>query len=327
MDGYEDISKEDFLKLPTEDIREIVEKEGRPRVVTYQVDGGQKMNIYHYGLDPESDNYWRDQALSQSRMIRENMTVLFGHGVKTIYAPILKIENWGRGKKYVSDAIEGGVKSILTSPEWLEFYEKYDVKVKIYGNMKFLEESELSHLLELYKEIESKTSNHKSRKVFYGVPCGNRHDLPNVVHDAIDFYRSNGREPTYDELTHLYYGDDTEDVDIFLRSTTVRDSDIMPLFVSGKIQMYFLVAPMFLSLTSQTYREILYDYLFCRTIGSSSRVHKGRTYLENDLELIKEYYEKNRYKIFGIGRNYSGFWLPYLDLEDPMAIDSKDLNG
>ena len=103
---------------------------------------------------------------------------------------------------------------------------------------------------------------------------------------------------------------DVDEVDFFLRTTVMRDSDIQPLLVSGrKTQFYFPVSPI-LNFTEDMFKEILFDLMFCRVITMSTKQWKKEYLSDEQRDDMRDYYESNKHSILGIGTRVGNLWIP-----------------
>jgi undecaprenyl diphosphate synthase len=311
MNDYDNLSKDEFLSLPTSKIANIVKQKGIPKTCVLIPDGGRRYALALLKLDPNKKDYEEKYTEVETEEFLENVKIILNHGIKNLIFPLLKHENFDRDKRFVEKAINLGLKRLLKDNKWCEFYNKYGIKIKVYGDFDFIKNNGFEYIIEWIDEIEQTTNQNSNYKIFYGVACSNKYEIPRLMDLTIDFYKINNRKPNFKEKLTLYYGDEIDDVDIFIRPTEVRDSDIQPPLISGnRTQMYFPVAPNYMSITSEIFKEILYDYLFCRSsiLGSKvySKVDMDYTYLK-DIEI---YYKENKKKVLGIGKRIGNFWIP-----------------
>jgi undecaprenyl diphosphate synthase len=322
MLDYETISHDDFIQLPTEEIAKIINRLGRPKSGVFLSDGSRRSAMVFWGLKPEHESFEESYIEVGSKQFLDNLKMIFDHGLETIMIPSLKHENYNRYKKNIDAIIYKAIKTMLIGETWVKFYEDYNVKVKIYGDLEYVKQKGYPEIYEWAKEIEERTKNNTTHKLFHGLACSNFYEHRRLMDLAVDFYIENNRKPNEQEKIRLYFGDDMEDVDFLIRSTEIRDSDLQPPIISGrKTQMYFLVAPDHISFSQNVFREILYDLLYSRLPAFGKKEYKDIDYSESNLKFIKEYYSLNKTKIFGIGKKIGPFWIPIINIELPTNKD------
>jgi undecaprenyl diphosphate synthase len=305
-----EITKEEFMKLSTEKIKEIVQKEDSPKVGVLIPDGTRKSATFFYNLNPSMNNFEEKLFNKVNQELMKIIKIIFSHGINTLFVPSFTHGNLQRTKKYVNSAVIDGIKYILKDKNWYEFYTKYNIRVKVYGNLNLIKEMGYDYLLEWIKEVEDYTSNNKTHKLFYGLACSNKFEIPRIIDMCVDFYTNEGRHPTIEEKIEMYYGELVDEVDFFIRPTILRDSDIQPPLISGnKTQMYFPISP-FVSISEETFREIIYDLLYSRTITYGLDDYNPNEISEFEKEWLKNYYKMNKSSIIGIGKKIGNLWIP-----------------
>ena len=106
----------------------------------------------------------------------------------------------------------------------------------------------------------------------------------------------------------MYYGENLAEADFFIMSTKIAGAGALPPFVSTKkTEMYFLQAPGVVGLTRETFREILYDLLYCRPGGT---IKKYSAHDLKDIEVLKKYYFSEESIVLGPGKRVGKFWVP-----------------
>lgn len=302
-----EITKEEFFNLSTEEIAQIVKQKGKPKVGIFVPDGNRRMTMTLSKLNPETDEFFYENARITTQYFKGNLNVIFNHGLKTLFVPLISSNVFKRGKRYLSITLLEGLKQILHSKTWLNFYEKNDIRVNFYGNLEYLKKTDSSIVMEWIQEIKNYTAKHKTHNLLYGFLSPNIFGIE-FTHWAIDFYKKYGREPTYPELVKSYYGKEISHANFFIMSTKLAGLGALPPFISGQeTQLYFLVAPGVLALTQHTYREILYDLLFCRPNKSNNEYTTNDMH---DLESLRQYYLRHNSTVIGLGRKIGKFCVP-----------------
>jgi hypothetical protein len=240
-----------------------------------------------------------------------------------LFVPCLTNGNLRRNKHYVEQAVNQGLQYILKNDEWRSFYRENGIRIKIYGNIRLLEELGYSHVLDWISDVQRETAGNREHTLFYGIGCSNREEYERLLDHAIAFQKEHGRKPSRDEQVEWYYNGHVDDVDFFIRPTIMRDSDVQPPLISGvRTQMYFPIAP-FPFLDENNVRQILFDLLFQRTITLGSDTENLNGLALEEHELIRQYYENNRSVIIGTGERIGDYWLPVNNLKIPGKLRDK----
>jgi hypothetical protein len=317
-------SLSDFMALPTSTISEIVHKSGKPNVGVLIPDGTRKLGMLIYDLDYNSQEFER---LLFDRINQDLMSVIklfFDHGLDTFFVPALTNGNLKRKEKYVEMAINHGLRYILHSDEWMDFYKRNGIRVRIYGDIDLFNSIGYPHVLDWVADVQAETAGNDKHNLYYGLACSNREEHERILDYTIAFYNEHGRKPTRDEQVNWYYNGHVHDVDFFIRPTIFRDSDIQPPLVSGvKTQMYFPVAP-FPMLNQNMVREIFFDILYNRTITYGTDNESLDDISPEDLKLLKKYYNENRSVVIGLGERLGDFWMPTSELKVPPKLKKTE---
>lgn len=316
-----EMTKEEFMKLPTAKIKEIVIAEGLPKVGVLIPDGTRKSATILNNLNSNMDNFEEELFSKVNQKLMKVIEIMFSHGVHTLFIPSLTHGNLRRSKKYVDSAINIGLKYILKDRTWFDFYKKYDIKVRVYGDLNLFKEMGYDHIINWVNEVQEATSDHKNHKLFFGLACSNKYEIPRLIDMGIDFHEQKGRYPSLEEKIEMYYGELIDEVDFFIRPTILRDSDIQPPLISGnKTQMYFPVLP-FIYLTKEIFREIIYDLLYLRTITFGLDNYDLNTINKIEKDILKEYYKNNEKSVIGVGKRIGNLWIPLPQIK---YINSKN---
>jgi hypothetical protein len=301
------ISKEEFLKLSANEIAQIISKLGRPKVGIFVPDGNRRMTLALSGLNPDTDEFYHENARLATTYFMENLKVFFNHGLNTLFVPLISHNILERNQKYHEITLQEGLKKILIDDAWLNFYKENDIRVSVYGDIDQLSRSIDTSIGEWIEKSRIHTSKHKTHKLFYGFLSPKRVGME-LVQLGIEFYKKDKREPSYEEQIFRYYGESIDSADFFIMSTKFAGLGALPPLICGQeTQMYFLAAPGVLALTQESYREILYDLLFFRP----EKANNG--YLKKELEglsLLKGFFLQNKNKVIGLGRRLGKFWVP-----------------
>ena len=304
-------TREEFLKLPVEEVAEIVRAEGVPKVGVFMLDGSRRAAMLFKNLDPTSDGFFDKMIYETGTEFINNVKTIFDHGIHTLMIPTMNHANFNRNKKYIEKSLNVAFNCLFKDDVWLKFYEDYDIKVRVYGDFNYIMSKGLVHLKEMVDEIMELTAHHKKHRLFWGIGCTNNIEQARLMDMAVEFYKKHGRIPTTDEKFEMYYGEYIEPVDFLIRATEMRDSGVFPSLVDAhKTQLYFPVAPTTLSMTPDTFRRILYDLLYSRTRIFAIKEYGMEDISGSILDEVREYYRKNMFAVIGLGTAKGKFWLP-----------------
>jgi len=299
----------EFLNLEDKEIADLVRKRGKPKVVVLVPDNTRRTGIIFWKMKPDSNHFEVELFGKLSALYMKLIETIFAHGIETLFIPGLTHGNLQRGKRYVDSNINYATALILKSQEWIDFYAKHQIKVKVYGDLQLISELGYFQLVKWSRDIEKRTAHHRKHRLFWGYACSCSQETLRLMDASIDFYRQHGRYPTREEKIKLYYGEHVDDVDIFIRPGELRDSDCQPPLISGKAQMYFPICPP-TELEEDFFRKILYDYLYCRMITYSKKRYADSDLKHTEIEALREYLTANRDAIIGLGERIGKFWIP-----------------
>ncbi|GEM_PF-5296744 len=311
VSGLPVLSEEDFISLPLEKVLDIVEKAGRPRTVCFTPDGTRRAAIVWYGLDPGSPDFDRKKYSFEHPIFMENLMLIYDHGAENLLVPILNHKNLERPREFIEGTVYPGVRELLVGDEWDEFYREYDVRVRCYGDRQHLLDKGFEKLVEWMEDVENRTAGHKKRRLFWGICCSNSIEHTRLAHLGARFFSRKSRLPTRDELIEMYYGEVVPDVEIFIRPSEVRDSDLTPPIVTGsRAQFYFPVVSSMVKFDARLYRRILYDYLYNRPGVMGKRYYSGDSFTPEEKEFLRRFYAMNMYEVLGVGMRIGPHWIP-----------------
>jgi tuberculosinol/isotuberculosinol synthase len=253
---------------------------------------------------------WRRQV--------ELYKLFFDHGVDTLLTPIFGPDLLERGEEYVQ-LLEPGLSWFTRDQEMLDFYDTYDVRVRVYGDaQRYLQDTPYVHVLDAFDELDRRTAAHSTCRLFFGV-CA--HDATETV-AAIGarFCQENGYLPSRRQIVEAYYGEYVAPVDLFIGFDRLSAFD-MPLIAIGSEDLYFTVSPS-PYVDVYTLRSILYDHLYSRRVEEQyGELTPG------EWQTMSDFYTRNCRHVLGVGRKHQSgqFWypLPQLDLPPQMAEEVR----
>ena len=294
------LEREKFLNLPTEEIANII-RAGGSRVCVFPFNGTRRWFLLEHGRENHADPVQAYIDLTSKGYIKV-YEMLFDYGLDTIVAPVFGGEILNRGEEYM-EQIGTGMKLLAEHPYFLEFYEKYDVRVHFYGDYrKELSKTPYAYIADIFDDLAKKTAKNKRCRLFYGVFGSDATET--IAELSVEYHQKTNRIPTRRELIELYYGEHIEKADIFIGFEKFNVFDY-PLLGWGEESLYFTVAPS-LYMNGNLLRNILYDYLYLRPVQDPDYF----TMPKKDFEDMNSFYEANREVVFGIGEMRGGIWYP-----------------
>ncbi len=300
-----DISPEDFLALPREEILQILAKFGRPQVGVFVPDGSRRLVLAYTDYEPGSDEFYRASAQIPADFVLKSLKVFFDYGLPVLLVPILGRSVLKRGPKYRAITLLEGLRILFHAEETLELYHAYQMRVRVYGEPDRLKGTECERALVWIEETCRQTSVYSQHKLFYAIG-----ESPLVGEQAAQFAAQfairEGRIPTTPELISAYYGEELPPADFFIMTSKMSGMGALPNWlVNGDTEIYFL--PTLMGLTESNYRLILYDMLYNR-IGLRSGIEEFDT-TANTRQKLREAYKKSMEKVVGIGFEVGKVWM------------------
>ena len=301
---------ETFLDLPTAEVARIVRAAG-PKVCVFPINGTRRWFMLEHFTSAGQYDVSQYLDITGKRHI-ELYQLFFEHGVDTLLTPVFGVDLLERGEEYVNAIGAEGLHRLASHPDFLAFYETYDVQVRFYGDYaKFLENTPYAYLLDSFDAITRKTYANQSCQLLFGVFA---HDATETIAElSIDYYREHKTYPDKCKLIELYYGVRVSPASFFVGFDKFNVYD-MPLITTGNEDLYFTVAP---SPYLDTYqlRIILYDHLYARP-------EEETDYSAITTELwgsIGEFYRMNRGSVQGVGNKHplAKFWYPLPQVKLP----------
>jgi hypothetical protein len=320
-------SLEQFLEMEDDRVAALVSSSNIGQAGVLVPDGNRKAGLVLWGFDPSKKDFDRDLFSKIHRKFLEVVRIFFNIGVKALFIPLLMHKNFDRGREYMEAAMEEGLRNIFRDPCWLTFYDTNNLKVRFYGDRKFIEEKGYSNLLEWMTELEERTAINNGGTLFLGVACNRSLEEVRLASIGIEFHNRTGKIPTKSDLANAYYGGDVPEIGFFIRPTEVRDSDVQPILISGpKTQMYFPICPVAF-LTKKVIRSLFYDLLISRVASGGKKMYSKEDIDGTDMMRVKEYYRLNSTVILGTGLREGPFWLPNSVIRLHYDKDGEDMDN
>jgi hypothetical protein len=303
-------SLEEFLGMDDARVKSIVAGSPEGRVGVLVPDGNRKAGLVLWGLNPSKKDFDRDLFNRLHSKFLDVVRTFFDNGVRMLFVPTVTTRNFDRGKAYLDATMSDGLVHFFHDPLWLSFYEQSDIRVRFYGDREIIKRNGFTTLLEWMDELEGRTASNKGPVLFFGVACDRSLEEVRLSSIGIEIHSQLGRAPSRTELVEAYYGIDVPDVGFFIRPTEVRDSDMLPVLISGyKTQMYFPVSPVAF-ISKKTVRTILYDLMFNRVLSGGKKIYRKEDITTEEMSKVKDYYQSNLETVLGLGDRLGPFWLP-----------------
>ncbi|MFO7583943.1 MAG: hypothetical protein R6W69_04360 [Anaerolineales bacterium] len=291
-----------FLNLSTEEVASIVRAHG-PKVCVFPINGTRRWFLMENEISP-GDDY---MSLYLSAIIENHIglyKLFFEHGVDTLLTPALGVDLWERGDEYVQMVAEGFA-ALANHPDFLTFFEHYQVKAGFYGDYrKFLTGTNYVRLLNTFDEVKNKTSQNGRHRLFFGLFASDATE--SVAELAVTYYQQHGVIPGRKKIIELYYGEYIQPVNFFVGFDKFSAFD-MPLLTSGFEDLYFTVSPS-AYLSQNQLREILFDHLYLRP----KQEPEYQEMSSDSWERTKQFYKTHRETTLGVGVLRDGIWYPKL---------------
>lgn len=304
-----------FQALPTEQIAQLVRAKGPP-VCVFPINGTRRWFILEHPEHRAAGSV-EDYLRIGGRRHIELYRMFFDHGVDTLLTPVFGPDLLDRGEDYVAMAAQG-LLWFAQSPDFLEFYDTFDVRVRVYGDARrHLQQTACQRALDAFDDLARCTASHRRHRLFFGVCAHDPAETTAAI--AVRFHQEHGRPPNRREIVTAYYGEYVEPVDLFVGFDRLTAFD-MPLIATGNEDLYFTVSPS-PYLGTATLRAILYDHLYARRVNEADYTDLQ----PEDWEVVAAFYSLNRDAVLGLGRRHASgnFWypLPQVRLPSPLADD------
>jgi len=292
---------ESFLQLPTNEVAALVKATGQ-KVCVFPVNGTRRWFMLEHGNKVRDDFIEAYMDLSIQNHVGL-CTMLFDHGIDTILAPVFGRELMRRGDEYTKRVGIDGLVRTATDRNYREFFEKYKVRVRFYGDYReVLTGTAYEYALKSMYEVAEATKQHADFRLFFGVFADEVTET--ISRLSVEHYLAQGAVPDKQALVRKYYGEDLPPVSLFIGFDKFSVFD-MPLLTTGEEDLYFSVSPS-PYMTERQLRAILYDHIYVRPTPEPDY-----TKLEPDeIKWLRNYYLDNKDYAFGVGKRKFNLWFP-----------------
>ena len=290
-----------FLQLPTVEVAALVRATGH-KVCVFPVNGTRRWFMLEHADKIGGDPIEAYMEASIKNHV-ELCGLLFDHGIDTILAPVFGRELMHRGDEYTKRVGMDGLVRTATDRHYREFFEKYKVKVRFYGDYRDVLTGTLyEYALKSMFEVTEATKQNAGFRLFFGVFADEATDT--IARLSVEHYLALGTIPDKQTLVQKYYGEDLPPVSIFIGFDKFSVFD-MPLLSTGAEDLYFSLSPS-PYMTERQLRAILYDHIYVRRTQEPDY-----TKLEpKELSSLRNYYRSHQDEAFGVGKLKFNLWFP-----------------
>ncbi|HAV77370.1 MAG TPA: hypothetical protein DCX53_08455 [Anaerolineae bacterium] len=295
------ISFDRFLELNVEEVAARVKESGH-KVVVFPVNGTRRWFILEYAEEIGDDFYGAYMEASIKNHV-ELCSLLFDHGIQTILAPVFGRELMNRGDEYTRRVGMDGLVRTATDKKYLDFYEKYNVHVRFYGDYRdVLTTAGYEDVLGSLDNVMKSTKNNNGFDLYFGVFADETTDI--IARLSVEHYLLHGAVPDKSALVRKFYGKDLPPVSIFIGFDKLSVFD-MPLLATGEEDLYFSLSPS-PYMTEHQLRAILYDHLYIRRTPETDYTKLP----SEELDWLRNYYRNNQNHALGVGKLKYNLWFP-----------------
>ena len=295
-----------FMKLPTGDIANLIKTEGIPKVGVFVSDGNRRLVLSKTKLQENTSGFFEELVTMQTSGFLNNLHIFFGHGLRILFAPLFSRSVLSRKSNYPVFVALKTLKLLFTDDTWLKFYDTWNVRVKIYGNLAVLSESGCEPALDWIHGIQEKTKTYTMHTLFIGIG-GEPGIGKDAAKAAVLFFQKNQREASRAELSDWLYGETVPFADFFIMCSKFAGLGALPgLICDARTESYYLPAPAAISLTKPVYRAILYDLIYLRR-GKAAKPYQLSPVQRHQLQ---EWYAKHANQVIGLGKKIGTVWIP-----------------
>ena len=292
---------ERFLQLPTNEIAALVKATGH-KVCVFPVNGTRRWFMLEHG-DKIGNDFFEAYMDTSIKNHVDLCAMLFDHGIQTILAPVFGRELMHRGDEYTKRVGMDGLVRTATDKTYREFFKKYNVKVRFYGDYRdVLTGTQYEDVLGSLYEVTDATKNNTACRLLFGVFADEVTDT--ISRLSVEHYLAHGTVPDKNTLIRKYYGEELPPVSIFIGFDKFSVFD-MPLLATGQEDLYFSVSPS-PYMTEHQLRGILYDHIYVRRTPEPDYTKFG----QEELNWLRDYYHTNKDRAFGVGKLKFDLWFP-----------------
>lgn len=306
------MDRQDFLNLSTPEIKNLVSQSRVPKVGVFVPDGNRRLVLAMTNLKENGEEFFRQVAVTQTSGFLENLKVFFGHGLSALFTPLFSRSVLQRSEGYRLLTVLETLRILFTEPTWLQFFDSWRIRVKVYGNLDALT-GECSPAIAWAKELQERTKANEGHWLCLGIG-GEPYIGDDVFVGTLSYSRRFGCEPTREQLMQFLYGQVFPPADFVIVSSKFGGIGAFPGLICGKdTKIYYLPVPGIVGLTEYTYRKILYDILFAQAEAAQQ---EGYDLTPAARDCLRTWYEGHLNTVIGVGRSLESVWLPVMEGEE-----------
>ena len=295
------IPLERFLELPASEVAALVRAAGQ-KICVFPVNGTRRWFMLEHS-DRIGDDFIEAYMEISIQNHVELCAMLFDHGIDTILAPVFGRELMNRGDDYTKRVGIDGLVRTATDKNYREFFEKYNVRVRFYGDYEVvLTGTAYEYALQSMNEVVESTKHHSSFRLFFGVFADDA--TQTIARLSVEHYLAHNTIPDKQILIRKYYGEDLPAVNFFIGFDKFSVFD-MPLLSTGEEDLYFSISPS-PYMTERQLRAILYDHLYVRPTPEPDYTK----FLTDDADWLRNYYRDHKDYALGVGKLKFNLWFP-----------------
>jgi len=295
------ITFERFLQLPTTEVSTLVKATGQ-KVCVFPVNGTRRWFMLEHG-DEIRDDFFEAYMRTSIQNHVDLCAMLFDHGIQILLAPVFGRELMQRGDEYTQRVGIDGLVRTATDKNYRDFFEKYNVKVRFYGDYRdVLTGTPYEYALKSIYEVTEATKHHTAFQLFFGVFADEVTET--ISRLSVEHYLAQGSIPDKEALVRKYYGADLPPVSLFIGFDKFNVFD-MPLLTTGEEDLYFSLSPS-PYMTEHQLRAILYDHMYVRPVPEPDYEKLNN----EELGWMRDYYRRNKDYTFGVGKLKFNLWFP-----------------
>ena len=292
---------ESFLQLHTAEVAALVRTTGH-KVCVFPVNGTRRWFMLEHG-DQSGNDFVEAYMEASIKNHVELCAMIFDHGIDTVLAPVFGRELMQRGDEYTKRVGMDGLVRTATDRHYREFFEKYNVRVRFYGDyQEVLTGTPYEYTLRSIYEVTEATKQNSRFRLFFGVFADEATDT--IARLSVEHYLALGAIPNKQTLVQKYYGEDLPPVSIFIGFDKFSVFD-MPLLSTGAEDLYFSLSPS-PYMTERQLRAILYDHIYVRRTPEPDYTKLKA----NELNWLRNYYRSNKDYALGVGKLKFNLWFP-----------------
>ncbi len=252
---------DDFMNLPDQAIAEFCHSHDI-KTVYLPVDGTRRAFLQHALQNNLSLSALKDESTFLEKyseylipaMIKF-LSKFYDLGLKTLIFLLMDDTAFSRGKIYLEKTSDLGIRPLSEDFRYLEFYNKYDIKVVFGGFNHLYEEYGIGKVLKVFEAAEQLTTHHESRQLVFFTGSNPPKDYL-LVAKIIEEMKATGDIITIESVIERLYKLKLDSIDFGMFYGFPRDKILPPLLWNNSKRFYSFNPS--LTLTKQQIKVALY---------------------------------------------------------------------